>query len=335
MSDNSLLNVLTRQGVLISASIRYWRATKKLTAEDLGLNPNDVTETLISLGHKKLVSREALAQFALIESRAHAIVEASTFPFLNGLGRFLPNTKLAEATGKLQALEQEFAQAQLAFMRQYAELRVQASRDWWAAASKLVSDPDRLVATIEASFPRPDQMGRYFGFETHLFQISIPETMEAELVTMESQRQVMEARQTAVHAAAQQIAEGVDGFVRDCVASLREQTAQLCDDMLGSMRDGKTGVHQKTLNRLVNFIDQFKQLNFAGDRELEAQLEDIRRRFLTRTAEEYRDDNQARNRLQAGIRQLADTARDMARQDTREIIERFGQMGVRKFNLAA
>ena len=51
-------------------------------------------------------------------------------------------------------------------------------------------------------------------------------------------------------------------FVADCVASLREQTATLCEEMLQSISDGKTeGVHQKTLNRLIRFIDQFRQMN--------------------------------------------------------------------------
>ena len=53
--NTQLLDVLTREGVLISVSVRYWRATRKLNAEDLGLNPDNVTDRLISLGHKKVV----------------------------------------------------------------------------------------------------------------------------------------------------------------------------------------------------------------------------------------------------------------------------------------
>ena len=36
-----------------------------------------------------------------------------------------------------------------------------------------------------------------------------------------------------------------------------------------------------------------------------------------------------------GIQRLAETATAMAKQDTREVVERFGKVGVRKFNLAA
>jgi len=333
--NNNLLDILTREGVLINVSVRYWRAAKKLRAEDLGLDPNDVTDRLISLGHKKLLPRDALARFAIIESRAHALVEASTFPFLNGLGHFLPNKKLAEVTKTLRSLETEFINAKEEFMREYADLRVEAAREWYQAASKLVRDPDRLVATIEASFPKPGQMDRYFGYELQLFQISVPKRLETELVSLGDQQGIITARQQAANEARRQITAGVDRFVQDCVASLREQTANLCNEMLQSMKDGKTGVHQKTLNRLRGFIDQFKALNFAGDQELDEQLETVRKQFLNRTAEEYRDDATARTRMTEGIQRLAETARDMARQDTREIVERFGQMGVRKFTMAA
>jgi hypothetical protein len=33
--NNDLLSVLTREGVLIKVSVRYWRGTKKLKPEDL------------------------------------------------------------------------------------------------------------------------------------------------------------------------------------------------------------------------------------------------------------------------------------------------------------
>lgn len=334
-NNGQLLDALTCEGVLINVSVRYWRATKKLNAEDLGLDPDNVSQRLISLGHKRLLPREALESFALIESRAHAVVEAGTFPFLGGLGHFLPNTKLAEVTGKLTGLEQEFGQAKGSFLTQYAEVRAKALVEWQAAAERLVKDPARLLAVIEASFPNADGMARQFEFGVHLFQIQVPEGMELAMVQMGDQQQIARARTEAALQAADQIHREVETFVSDCVASLRQQTAQLCEEMLESMREGKTGVHQKTLNRLVKFIDEFKQLNFVGDREMETQLDRVRQEFLTRTAEEYRDSTASRARLQQGLQALAQTARDLAQQDSRELVERFGQLGQRRFHLAA
>ena len=333
MESNHLLDVLTREGVLINVSIRYWRATKKLNAEDLGLDPESVETRLISLGHKNLIPRESLQAFGLIEGRVHALVESNTFPFLNGLGHFLPNARLQETTDKLAQLEREFMAEKDDFLGRYTETREQALIEWRAAAARLVSHPARLVEAIEESFPGREKMDRAFGFTVQLFQIRVPEKLQLDPVSLVHQQEVMRAREEAVRQAAEKINQGVETFVSDCVASLREQTAALCEEMLESMKQGKTGVHQKTLNRLVKFIDEFKTLNFVGDRELEEQLERMRQEFLGRTAEEYRDSDYYRRKLRDGLRNLADTARDMAQSGSPGLVEQFGQMGRRRFHM--
>jgi hypothetical protein len=336
MQDNqNLLAVLTREGVLINVSIRFWRGCKKLKAEDLGLDPGKVSNRLISLGHKRLLPKEATANLGLVEGRAHALVESNTFPFLNGLAHFLPNTKLEEVTGRLKGLEEEFWAAKAEFIKRYGRLRESAAKEWRDMAKKLVQDPDRVVANIEAAFPAPQRMERFFSFETQLFQIAVPERLGLDMVAMADQQELMRARQQAAQTAANQIRAGVEGFVADCVAALREQTAQLCDEMLRSINQSETGVHQKTLNRLVRFIDEFKQMNFVNDTEMEQRLEAVRKELLTRTAEEYRDNASARARLVNGLSKLRDQAGQMVGEDATELVQRFGEMGRRKFNLAA
>lgn len=333
--NNQLLDVLTHEGVLINVSVHYWRATKKLNPEDLGLDPDNITERFISLGHKKLLPKDKLESFALIESRAHALVNASTFPFLNGLSRFLPNTKLAETTTRLSDLQREFREAKQRFLDHYIELRAEACGDWFQAAGRLVKDPERVVANIEASFPNPVKMEQSFGFGVQLFHLRVPEKLDAALVSLADHQEILQAREQAARQAGEQIQQGVQQFVSDCVASLRQQTAQLCEEMLQSIQSNKTGVHQKTLNRLVRFIDQFKQLNFVGDQEMEIQLDRVRQEFLQRTAEDYRENGEARAGLQQGLQALADTARQLATQDNQEIVQRFGSLGHRRLHLAA
>ncbi len=334
-NSNQLLNVLTREGVLINVSVRYWRGCKKLRAEDLGLDPNKISDKLISLGHKRLLPKEATAALSLVESRSHALIDANTFPFLNGLAHFLPNARLEDVTGKLKDMETEFWNAKAEFIRLYGTLRESASRDWRRMAEKLVLDPARLVATIEASFPTADRMHRFFGFDTQLFQIAVPKRLGLDVVQLGDQQQVIQARQEATHAAGEKIRRDVEIFVSDCVSTLREQTAVLCSEMLESISTSETGVHQKTLNRLVRFIDQFKQMNFANDHEMEQQLENVRRELLTRSAEDYRDSASSRSKLVNGLSQLRDQARQLARQDATELVQRFGDLGRRKFHLAA
>jgi hypothetical protein len=333
MSD--LLPALTREGVLISVSVRYWRGCKKLKPEDLGLDGDKVSDRLISLGHKRLLPKEATASLSLIEGRAHALVEANTFPFLKGLAHYLPNARLSEVTGKLRSLEDEFWAAKESFIEHYGRLRESAAGEWREMAEKLVDDPARLVAAVEDSFPLVQKMGKYFGFETDMFQIAAPEKIALELVNIADQQNIVAARQQASQEAAAKIRRDVESFAADCVASLREQTAKLCSEMLASINGCETGVHQKTLNRLVKFIDQFRQMNFLNDTEMEGQLERVRRELLSRTAEEYRDSSTARNRLKQGLTQLGEEARRLAQADAKELVQSFGEQGRRRFHLAA
>lgn len=333
---NPLLQSLTREGVLINVSVRYWRAHKKLRAEDLGLEPDKVSDRLISLGHKRLLPKEATAALALVESRAHALVEANTFPFLNGLAHFVPNAKLGEVTGKLKALETEFWQAKQQFVSEYRTLRDAALDEWRTMADKLSDDPAHVVAAIEAAFPPTPALERKFGFDTQLFQIAVPERLGLDVLSIGDQENLINARQQAAREAAAKIRSQTESFLAECVTSLRGQTATLCGDMLQSIRAGETGVHQKTLNRLIRFIDQFKQMNFVGDTQMEQQLETVRRELLTRSAEDYRQGGAtAVATLESGLSRLADTARQLARQDATELVQRFGGLGRRKFQLAA
>ena len=89
------------------------------------------------------------------------------------------------------------------------------------------------------------------------------------------------------------------------------------------------------LNRLLAFLDSFKTMNFAGDEALETMLADARRELLGRTAEEYRDSAAAQVQLTAGLKKMGEEARKLATQESREIVERFGKLGARRFTLVA
>ena len=190
------------------------------------------------------------------------------------------------------------------------------------------------VAAIASAFPLA--LEKHFGFDTTLFQIAVPEQLTADLITLAEQQQIVQARQHAAQEAGTKIRGDVENFVAECVATLREQTATLCEEMLQSISDGKTdGVHQKTLNRLTRFIDQFQQMNFANDVEMAAQLEKVRGELLTRTAAEYRDSAHAQRKLRSGLSALAGKARELAQADATELVQQFGQLGRRRFHLAA
>ena len=56
-------------------------------------------------------------------------------------------------------------------------------------------------------------------------------------------------------------------------------------------------------------------------------MENVKKELLTKTAEEYRDSAVARARLKQGLSQLANQAKQLARSDATELVQRFGELG--------
>jgi hypothetical protein len=339
MSNNQfnlpLLEAVCRRGVLCNVSLRYWRGCKKLSAEDLGLDPANVSERLIQLGHKRLVPREALSAFALIESRAHALVEGSSFPFLGGIARFVPNPRLAALNESLDRLKEEFRQAVLDFVAGYGPLRERALVEWRDAAQQLNGNAESLLITIEQAFPPHGDIAKRFGFESKFFQVAAPESLRLEVSESIEQLEIADQRRRVAEDAQRRMQADLDGFIRESVTTLREEAARLAADVLATINGSDGGVHQRTLNRLTTFIDSFRTLNFAGDTQLESTLERFREQLLTRSAEDYRNDSGAMATLRDGLNRLHDTALTMSRADSGEVVSRFGKFGGRRLAVAS
>lgn len=327
---NQLLDGICKKGVLVSTSVRFWRGCKRLKPEDLGLDPALVSKRLIALGQKRLIPKDALSDFALIESRTHGMIDAASFPFLGGIARFVPNPRLAEVTNRLEELRGEFLEATDRFAENYSQLRDKAMAEWREAAYQLPGSTEHLIATIEQSFPAAGSIAKRFSYETQMFQIAAPDGLRLEIANGIEEYEASESRQRIAEQATQRLQSELDGFIRESVTSLRQETARLASDVLATIDGSEKGVHQRTLNRLSSFIDSFRTLNFSGDQQLENTLESFRRNLLNRSAEDYRNDAGAMTGLTDGLNRLRETAVQLAREDASAIVSRFGQVGQRR-----
>jgi len=66
---------------------------------------------------------------ALVEGRAHALIDAHTFPFLNGIGHFLPKSKRTEVKSKMEELERDFWTAKDQFLSWYSTTAIGGSKE--------------------------------------------------------------------------------------------------------------------------------------------------------------------------------------------------------------
>lgn len=164
-----------------------------------------------------------------------------------------------------------------------------------------------------------------------MFQVAAPDSIRLEVVEGVEQMEIAEDRRRIADEASRKLRCDLDAFIRESVTALRQETAKLASEVLATIEGSENGVHQRTLNRLSSFIDDFRSLNFAGDRELEGTLEKFRRDLLTRSAEDYRNSGGAMRDLTAGLDRLRESAVRLAKGDAGDVLSRFGQMGVRRF----
>ncbi|MCB9833562.1 MAG: hypothetical protein H6807_13920 [Planctomycetes bacterium] len=329
-TDPPILDALQQKGVLVSVHVRYWRGRKKLKAEDLGLEPSTINTNLIALGQKRLVTKEALQPFALIEGRAHAFVEGASFPFLR-LARFVPNERLRDVQERLAALKFQFEAEVERFVASYSEIRAEALAQWRRAAGDLGVDPTLLLRTIEDAFPLDVRPA--FDFRWQLFQVTAPKEVSMAAFDLALNQEAQRARRKAALEAQEEIRRSAESFVAESVSALRGETAKLCEEVMATIKAGP--VNQKTLNRLDRFVAKFRALNFVNDEEMDRKLQAFRSEFLDLGAKDYRENAAARFQLVEGLSRLRSEASALACQDASEMVQRFGELGRRKFGRAS
>jgi len=143
------MNVLDRI-VCIRLDVTIWSGQKKLTAEDLGLTPEQAPpEELAALGRKRICDPKDLAPFHKLKQRGLRLLLQHGVRFLDGYA--VPETKMAQINGQLDDLGQEFAVAKDEFLADYSnrvEEWVARHPEWSEQLRRAVEAPERVAASL-------------------------------------------------------------------------------------------------------------------------------------------------------------------------------------------
>lgn len=295
----ALARSMMDQGVIALSTVRIWRAARMLKAADLGLPENSVNDQLVSLGHKKLVLKERLQELLRIESRVNAMLASVGFSFMGAL-RFIPIEMSGEVMEALNKHKADFLKERDVFINNYDTIKEEALVKWEEEAKRFRDQgqpevADRLMQSVMASYPAKDKLHEFFEFNVVFFNVVAPPAIELNLQELATKvkdaEAVAEARARLVKEAQADVARQMSGFGTECAQQLRERFADLLDEVHSTLGNVKArgGINQKTLNRLHDFYDSFRKLNFAGDASLSRVLEDFRSRWLEQDAEHYRE----------------------------------------------
>jgi len=348
MSTEIVKKSLWDEGIIVYLEIRGWTAKRQLTASDLGLKDEDLDKELIYLGRKSLIDRKVMSQFKALEAQARKFLDSRSFNFLpSGRGaKFVPYTVFQEILEGLRGYQADYKVLVDDLIKDYDKLREEITPRYVEAAkqaykrlqpecseAKYVED---FLGRLQQYYPNVMELERKFGFDWHIGRFTFPADTEQELAEDRQVSTVEKARNLAMREAKSAADQEMTKFLNDVATEMRTRTYEVVATLAERLGqppdgDGKIALREQSLNTLRNFIQQFKQLNFLKDSELEKALTDVEANYLNDNAETYRTEAGARTAFRTALQGVAETAGKVADKAIEDSTVRFASSRTRKF----
>jgi hypothetical protein len=321
MNDTTIQN-LFNDGYLVDLNVSYWSAARKLREEDMGLE--DVSEAF-SLGKKLLIPYNVMHAFKLIESRARALIDKSSFKFPIGSARFIPKRKFVKVIEELKKFQADYKALVTDLVENYQKYRdlmrpiyEKAADDAYktklsqsgSQQTELLHDDkqafiSQFMARIEACYPPVGSLKSKFAIDLAMFEVALPKIREGDASevanSLEIQQQVADEYRT-------QMKNKITSFVDDVVGVLRQEAIDMCKHISTNIAEGKV-IKSTTLQTITTFIDKFQDMNFVGDKTIEASLDSLRKEILdVHPASAFSDNEELKIELQRRLNLIADQA---------------------------
>jgi hypothetical protein len=333
-------------GVLVDVHVRYWSGAKLLTAEDLGLTEEEVSEAF-KLGKKDLIPNEVMKQFRTLESKARYAVDSNSFEFPIGHANFLPKKAAEKVFAELETCRAEYNRLTEDLIANYPKYKEQMRPVYQEAAEKAFLNQaptgvqefslesretekeqfiQNYIARIESHYPAPESFRSRFELAWDVYTISldaekttssnllnrIANDANRTLADLTTQATVAAQRKLEIEDYKAQTHERIGGFVDDVVKVLREQTVNLCNSVASNIQNGQI-VTGRTYNRLSDFIEKFRDMNFVGDSVVEEQLNTLKKEFLdVFPTDQVREDIELKDELQKRLVAISKRVTDLS-----------------------
>ena len=281
-----------RDGVLLTLNCSKWSGAKKLEPSDLGLSPEDIPD-FMRLGKKLLIPENERNSFTQVENNARNFLDRWSFPFPVGGARFVPRAKLMDTAAHLEQYKALFQSTVLSFLDRYEQIKREMLQNYPLYADKL-----------EPYYPARNLVERKFSFTWAVFEIS--DTSMSETTSQE----VIEA----YNRFKAELQEKFDAFLQDVVVDMRATVAESCENLSRRMINGDL-VTANTLKSVKDTIEHFQELNFIGDRSIDAHLAELRQHMNghdpKELAKDLRDNETLRRELGNIAHKIAEQASNL------------------------
>jgi hypothetical protein len=281
---------VTTKAMLASLTIKSWSGAKvdKRVSQDVASREGAENDA----GHysKKLVAKDALAEIRAISSEARTKHYEYTLPWAQDGARILPSAIYAKYTAEMRILEDRHALAKKGFMADYEGQILLAQR--------------RLGGMFnDADYPSLKDVEDKFAWEISFMPIPSSNDFRVNL------------SQDMTNSIRQEIEAKTGKAVQDATRSLFDRVARTIAHMAESLEDygevvenGKVKkvnpFRDSVVGNIQELVDLLPALNITGDSALTSVTEDIKKRLLTASAQDLRDDPALRREVAKDARKV-------------------------------
>lgn len=324
---------LMQEGVLVRLTIRHCSFTARLEFADLGMSVQDesVRRALartLKLGEKRLLPQRYLDAISRLESGARRSLAKNAFQ--TELGAFLPVTAYGAWKQEIAEHERRFLALRDEILEQYDELIEEVLKEYRVIAR----DTYRRLQTLRPDALDTDEAGFVANYSTHIlaliptrehirerfgFDIVLRDGVQdvqsiSDIARTPTPIQVSQVREQAenrtflreqmqrdlVQQLRAQQARQVEDFLETIVTRLRSLAYEVMGDVLASIQKrGESTFPARSVVQLKNLVAQLIRLNFYGDLEMDAMLEQVQKILAQTPANRKRDLAEIQERLRA------------------------------------
>jgi len=296
---------LMQKGLIVQLSLRRWRASAKLTADDLGIKfindeSNNFSRRYLYLGQQLLLPPEELQEFIALETRARTLLK--TMSFETPWGRFIPDSALGEWERQNQVIHDEYMEAARYFGDRYNEIVDIVRRDYkifakdvWARlypnnkSGATDSFVEHFAQRAVEKIPCRSDIVRSFSYAYVCFEIPMPSFVQADIkktneikrkddLAEEDVRIEKDNKRRLANVYIEKKEQFLDTFLESTVEEIRSHIAKLCVAVLESM--GKTQLKSGDITiaqtkKINKIIENVKTLNFYNDEQINDLIKDL------------------------------------------------------------
>jgi hypothetical protein len=141
---------------------------------------------------------------------------------------------------------------------------------------------------------------------------------------------VVEERNKVAQEAGVKISNTVNEFLEQAVNELYARASEMFEGLLENVNSGKW--NQKSINTLVEFIDNFKQINFVNCEQLEAYLNKTKASLTHYKATDIKTNEKLTSQMKDWLARCSKRISEMAETEKTQAIANFVNLGTRKID---